>query len=1198
MQLLTDRYEIVRPIGRGGVGEVYEGRQVALDRPVAIKVLRPELTQNAAAVARFEREARTTCRLHHPNVVTVFDVDVADDGHRFLIMELLEGMTLAERLRQEPPLTYDETLTIAQQIVRGMAAGQGVGLVHRDLKPENIFIVGDLHVKILDFGLATLMEGRDPSESTELGTPMAVEAVLDGGAVMLSSGDTLRGSDPNTTFDLSGSMHTPSIDLNATQEDIGFNDCRGDPVGTPRYMAPEQVLGWDVDHRSDLYSFGCILFEMLAGQSPFPGPTSSDFMRQHLHHPPGQLEDLAPNTPDEMIEIVDRLLRKSPTDRFADWVGMAESLRRLELGRIQPASQSLPWVAPPSKPTEPYRFLHPFTASFQSIFFGRDKDIRRFQDAWRHADRPSMVFLTGASGVGKTSFLAARVIPALEEMGIAVLRVRGGANPLHQLHMNVTRKMSRSDSNPSDTPLPQLIDMYSEEIARPIAIVLDQLEEVFTSGDEDAVQTLQAGVASVLAGGDDRVRLILSIREDYLGPLHRALHPLPVDEIARTVPLLPLKSEDLKAALEGPGEPSLSVDYPPFTFAPGLVDEIVADLLSDAAGEVAPRVQAVGARLWEMVRNTPDRHITSTHYRAGLGGAVGILARILDEAITDLPPGDRGLAKEVLRAITHLPGSATSRPTPESELVAYAADKDRRMAVLRRLENRWRVVQGYADPRWPDERTYRVAHEALITQIRQYGDDGTDRNRARQLFYQGFRLWLKGGMQAHDLLPEQHFDEVQQCVQDLVLRTVDERRFYQDCLQTHNEGWMRRHLEQRRRALKRRAQLTILPALLVALGVLLGQVPVDFISIRTLRIHILSAISVSRLDLSGEKLSGVDLSGLGLRHVDLSGTDLSDAKLVGADLRLAVLKGTVLERANLEGANLQQADLSGAVLNKATFRQADLRKAQVLTNTEDADFDGARFDGSTVWLQGQPPVGAFGPNGRARNVVATGSNLQGLDLKGMHMPFSTLSGSDLFDVHLDGANLEGADLSGSQLSEAKMTRTYLKDANLSHSWLVRAKFRKADLTGTDLRHTNLRSAEFQEALNLSTSQLTGAVADRRTRWPPGFDPVAAGVLLIVADAKLGAIDLSGRRLSGLEAPGIQLSDAVLTKADLRRANLNGADLRRADLREANLSGATLHSADLCGADLRDALLVDASFDDARVCEGTRFPSGILPDGLR
>ncbi|CAN0458704.1 unnamed protein product, partial [Ectocarpus fasciculatus] len=162
------------------------------------------------------------------------------------------------------------------------------------------------------------------------------------------------------------------------------------------------------------------------------------------------------------------------------------------------------------------------------------------------------------------------------------------------------------------------------------------------------------------------------------------------------------------------------------------------------------------------------------------GGARGILARLLDEAISDLELADQGVVKELLRALTHLPGSQTSRPAPESELIGHA-DRDRRVAVLRRLENRWRVIQGFTDPRWPLERTYRITHEALVARIQQYGEEGSARDRARQIFHHGLTLWLQGGKSGEDLLPEHHFDAVQRHIEDLVLRTPDERQFYEGC---------------------------------------------------------------------------------------------------------------------------------------------------------------------------------------------------------------------------------------------------------------------------------------------------------------------------------------------------------------------------------------------------------------------------------
>ena len=168
MKRLSERYSLGERIGRGGVGEVFRGWQAALDRHVAIKLLRPELTRHASVVARFKREARNTCRLHHPNVVTVFDVGETEQGVHFVVMELLEGQPLSAFLKAEGPLTLAAAFQIANQIVRGMAAGEGIGLTHRDLKPDNIFLIGDNHVKILDFGLSTL-----PKPTPRLDTPGA-----------------------------------------------------------------------------------------------------------------------------------------------------------------------------------------------------------------------------------------------------------------------------------------------------------------------------------------------------------------------------------------------------------------------------------------------------------------------------------------------------------------------------------------------------------------------------------------------------------------------------------------------------------------------------------------------------------------------------------------------------------------------------------------------------------------------------------------------------------------------------------------------------------------------------------------------------------------------------------------------------------------------------------------------------------------
>ncbi len=1123
MKRLSDRYSLGERIGRGGVGEVYRGWQEALDRPVAIKVLRPELTRHPNVVARFEREARTTCRLHHPNVVTVFDVGVSDDGARFLVMELLEGETLASRLTRQGALPMEEALHIARQIIRGMGAGQGVGLVHRDLKPDNIFLLAENHVKILDFGLATLLDAHglaviDTSGETTLGDSDA--DARSQGRETLSPEDVAppAGAAPvdaeATVFDSMESV-LPTAELSVGAEARLTRP--GTPVGTPRYMAPEQVLGWQVDHRSDLYSFGCILFEMFSGRSAFEGPNSRSFMHQHLHVEPLRLSDHS-DAPAPIVALVHRLMEKSPSMRFSDWSAVAEALRRISPEKT-PALPVLPTDSESPRPREPYRFLSPFSRASRDLYFGREQDSARFLSAWNHPDEPPMIILTGASGVGKTSFLSARVVPALEDLGIRVIRVRGGTDPTRQLTAMLARELARtSDAASASRPLAQLLDSVASQEGRPIAVILDQLEEVFTSGSSAESERLQARIAEIVAGGGEHsIRLILSMREDYFGALLRALHPLPTDELARTLPLRPLDAADLKAALEGPTQAGLNAAYTPFRFEAGLTDRIVTDLLSDTAGEVAPRVQAIGTRLWEMVKDDPDPLITLEHYRGRLGGARGILARLLDEAIDDLSPADQGVAKELLRALTHLPGSPTSRPAPQSELIAYD-DAERRERILRRLEDRWRIIQGFTDERWPEERTYRITHEALVARIQEYGEEGTERNRARRLFHHGLSLWIQGGRRDQDLLSEYHFTEIRPFTDDLVFRTADEREFFEACKTLLDDRWVNKMSDEKRRKIQRQSTLILTPLLFVLIGGLLGQYPVDFVTVHLLRIRAAIALNVPAPDLTGASLRGQDFSGLTLRNARMAGADLREASLNRANLEGANLSGARLQDADLSGAVLTGANLEGAELRNTRFDRADLRKAVLLQTdwqginpeaTPASSFVGAKFNGETLWERADgdaPPTVpelALGPWGSAPGLQAPGARLSNLDLYHLSAPGADFSEAELIATALTSAELDGAILSGAKMTRVRLERASLKGADLSGANLADADLTGTDLTGADLTDANLSGAVLSGArlddtklcgtdlsqANLSHVSLTSArYCAETTRWPTAFVP--------------------------------------------------------------------------------------------------------------
>ena len=1173
---LSDRYLLLEPIGRGGVGEVYKGWQQALERPVAIKLLRAELTRNSAVVARFEQEARAASRLNHPNVVTVYDVGEAEDGTRFLVMELLEGETLAALIARKGSLPAEVALAIGRQIARGMGAGQGVGLVHRDLKPENIFLVGGRKVKILDFGLATLLE---PGERTP--TPSDPR---------LSRANGLP-DDPRETFSLDGPV-APAL-----LRDSGRLTLPGARMGTPRYTSPEQALGWEADHRSDLYGFGCILFEMLTGRTPFLGPSSADYLHQHIHVQPPSVTDVTPTVARPIARVVDRLLSKSPSARFADWASVSEALRRIDSpDAAEPAAAAN--ADEGVRPSEPYRFLNPFTYNTRSIFFGREGDARRFRALWEDPDRPPLLFLIGASGVGKSSFIGARLLPGMRDTGHKVLRVVASARPLDAVATAASRELSRMNEGlPRGAGLTEILDRLAQVSGRPVAVLIDQLEELFTLGDAADAVAFQFGLASVATGGDGRIRFVLSLREEFLGALLRTLHPMPLDELARTFPLPPLGPDDLAEALEGPGAEGLPVSYAPFTFEPGLVSEIVNDLVSDAYGEVAPRVQAIGARLWAMVRDEPQPVITRQHYRERLGGSRGILARILDEAISDLEARDRGVAKEILRALTHLPGSPTSRPAPESALVGHAADRERRTNVLRRLESRWRVLQGYTDPRWPEERTFRIAHEALVARIQQYGEEGTSQNRARQLFHHGFSLWMQGGQRDDDLLSEQHFAEVQGAIEDLVLRSPEERAFYTACLRVNAEAWTRRVEEERTARIRRVLQFALSPALLLGAGVLLGQAPVDFQSLRALRLRANSALHIEGGSFSGERFLGADLAGLNLTGSSLAGADLRGSKLIGTVLTGGSLRKAQLESADLSGADLRGADLTGAGLWGARLVATDLSGANVDAWREGADFSGAIFDLKTRWGEGGPPQGALGPGGHADGVQASEIDLTGADLTGLSATGASMTRTHLDRATLDLAVLDRADLAGASLRGATLTETSLTEARLVGADLGDARLERAELSGADLERANLCGADLSASLGLDQASLKGAVGDARTRLPPSVDPAERGMILLSTAGSGFGLQLSGANLRGAVAPGLTLRSADLSAADLRDVDLRGADLENANLAAANLERANLAGARLCGADLSGAELSEAHFEGAISCEATRWPADRPPQGL-
>ncbi|MBM3838343.1 MAG: hypothetical protein FJ398_10325 [Verrucomicrobia bacterium] len=301
-------YQITASLGAGGMGEVYRARDTRLGREVAIKFLTADYAESADGLRRFEQEARTLAALNHPNILVVHDTGV-HEGAPYFVSELLEGQTLREVLGGAQ-LPLRKAIEYALQIAQGLAAAHSKGVIHRDLKPENLFVTQDGRVKILDFGLAKL-------KRVERGSELRVE----------------RKPSPTTT-DSQLSTQTP---LNSTAPTLLESTQPGLVLGTPSYMSPEQVRGEAADHRSDIFAFGAILYEMLSGQRAFRRDTPVETMNAILkEEPPDSIVALANASP-ALERVVERCLEKSPDRRFQSASDLAFALENLSVtSRVSP----------------------------------------------------------------------------------------------------------------------------------------------------------------------------------------------------------------------------------------------------------------------------------------------------------------------------------------------------------------------------------------------------------------------------------------------------------------------------------------------------------------------------------------------------------------------------------------------------------------------------------------------------------------------------------------------------------------------------------------------------------------------------------------------------------------------------------------------------------------------------------------------
>jgi eukaryotic-like serine/threonine-protein kinase len=278
--VLLGRYEVGRLLGAGGMAEVYEGLDRLLARRVAIKVLLAQYAHDPAFLARFRREAQAAASLSHPNIVGVYDTGSEDDTW-FIVMEYVDGRTLKDIIRAEGPLYWSRAAEVAADVSGALAVAHARGIVHRDVKPGNVMLTTDGKVKVMDFGIARAS---------------AVPSITQTSAV----------------------------------------------VGTAQYIAPEQAQGLEVDPRTDVYSLGCCLYEMLTGQVPFTGPTPVAIAYRHVREDPTPPRALNPDVPVSLERVCLRAMAKRPEDRYQSAVDFQQDLERVRVGEPVTVAGPLP----------------------------------------------------------------------------------------------------------------------------------------------------------------------------------------------------------------------------------------------------------------------------------------------------------------------------------------------------------------------------------------------------------------------------------------------------------------------------------------------------------------------------------------------------------------------------------------------------------------------------------------------------------------------------------------------------------------------------------------------------------------------------------------------------------------------------------------------------------------------------------------
>ncbi|TMQ17342.1 MAG: hypothetical protein E6J91_10280 [Deltaproteobacteria bacterium] len=764
-----DEFRIVRPLGRGGMGELYVGHDTLLDRPVAIKLIGSP-APDATSRERFLTEARAIARLSHPNVVGIYRVGTTASGRPFLVQELIRGQSLDRVAR---PVPAPGIAAIAIGIARGLEAAHRRGILHRDIKPANVMLDEHGTARLLDFGLAKLTRrepdrawqrapntpARDSTDATVTRDRMSFAPQPVSGPGSLAIDPT---ADPDGDAPVAGGPVPASLTV------------PGAVLGTPRYTAPELWRGEPATVRSDLYSLGALLYELAAGIAPYPETDLAELERAVLGGQARPVEELAPRLPPEVARVVMRCLSRDPAARPASAAEVAHALEAAVVG------------SPAIPEGNPYRGLRAFAAEHRGLFFGRGGDVDLLVDRFR---TEALLVVAGDSGIGKSSVCHAGVVPAVVAGALGDHRrwraagVVPGRRPWDALRHALGIPAAR-DAEPTAA----LVRGARPPDGEGLVIVVDQLEELITVADPDQAARAAEALAAI---GDDApgLKALCAVRGDFLTrvaaladvaglapAMTRGLHLLRV-----------LSRPDLREAVVGPAR-ATGIAFESEAMIDALVDTGAAE------PGALPLLAFALAELWQ-ARDRARGLITRASLDA-LGGVAGALARRADTVLLELGAVERAAARSVLlRLVTP---QHTRAVCGRDELVEAGASP----AVLEALvRGRLVVVRDTLEGAPACELT----HDALITSwgtLRDWLDDAAGRHAVHQRLVAAAAEWQRCDRRGDLLWNRRQLEEAR----DLPELTAHERAF----VAASHRGW-------RRQRARRVAAVLALPVIALAI---------------------------------------------------------------------------------------------------------------------------------------------------------------------------------------------------------------------------------------------------------------------------------------------------------------------------------------------------------------------------------------------